>query len=90
LLKAILATGEQLAIAGVLPMKRHFLAAGNFRERTLTLKLVVARLLRSRSNALSRRQLLELNDRLLRDIGLSRHEVLYGAASDSEAAREQE
>ena len=52
-------------------MKRHFLAAGNFRERTLSLKLVVARLLRSRSNALSRRQLLELNDRLLRDIGLS-------------------
>jgi uncharacterized protein YjiS (DUF1127 family) len=83
----ILATGEQLAIAGVLPMKRHFLA-GNLRERKLSLKLLVAPLLRSRNNALRRRQLLELDDRLLRDIGLSRHEVLYGAALDCEAARE--
>jgi len=69
-------------------MKRHFLAAGNVRARKLSLKLLVAPLLRSRNNALRRRQLLELDDRLLRDIGLSRYEVLYGAALDCEAARE--
>jgi uncharacterized protein YjiS (DUF1127 family) len=88
LLKMILATGEQLAITGVLPMKRHFLAARNERERKLSLKRLVAPLLRSRNNALRRQQLLELHDRLLCDIGLGRYEVLYGAAFDSEAARE--
>ena len=69
-------------------MKRQFLAAGNLGERKLSLRRLVVRLSRSRSNALRRRQLLELHDRLLRDIGLSRYEVLYGAAFDSEAARE--
>jgi uncharacterized protein YjiS (DUF1127 family) len=69
-------------------MKRYVLAAGNVRERKLSLKLLIAPLLRSRNDALRRRQLLELHDHLLRDIGLSRHEVLYGAAFDSEAARE--
>ena len=69
-------------------MKRQFLAAGNLGERKLSLRRLVLRLSRSRSNALRRCQLLELHDRLLRDIGLSRYEVLYGAAFDSEAARE--
>jgi uncharacterized protein YjiS (DUF1127 family) len=89
-LKIVLATGEQFAIAGVPAMKRHVLASGNVRDRKLSLKALVAPLLRSRINALSRRQLLDLNDRLLRDIGLSRHEVLYGAATRSEAARKRE
>ena len=88
MLKIVLATREQFAIAGVPSMKRHVLASGSLRERKLSFKALVAPFLRSRSNALSRRQLLELQDRLLRDIGLSRYEVLYGAAFDSEAARE--
>ena len=71
-------------------MKRQVLASENDRERKLSLKALVAPLLRSRSNALGRRQLLDLNDRLLRDIGVSRHEVLYGAAFRSEAARKRE
>ena len=69
-------------------MKRSVLPARNVGERKLSLKLLVAPWLRSRSNALSRRQLLELHDRLLRDIGLSRYEVLYGATLSSEAKRE--
>ena len=71
-------------------MRRQFLAAGNLGERKLSLRRLVVRLSHSRNNALRRRQLLELHDRLLRDIGLSRYEVLYGAAFDSEAAREKE
>jgi uncharacterized protein YjiS (DUF1127 family) len=90
LLKVVPATGEQFAIAGVPAMKRQVLASENDRERKLSLKALVASVLRSRTNALGRRQLLDLDDRLLRDIGLSRHEVLYGAASRSEAARKRE
>jgi uncharacterized protein YjiS (DUF1127 family) len=71
-------------------MKRHVLASGNVRERKLSLKALVAPLLHSRINALSRRQLLDLNDRLLRDIGLSRYEVLYGKAYDFDAVRKRE
>ena len=70
-------------------MKRQFLAAGNVAPRKLSLRRLVVRWSRSRNNALRRRQLLELHDRLLRDIGLSRYEVLYGAAFDSDAAREE-
>src|SRR5262245_65435158 len=88
LLKIILATGEQFAIAGVPSMKRHVLASGNVKERKLSLKALVAPLLRLRSNALGRRQLLDLNDRLLRDVGMSRAEVLVGAAFRVGEARE--
>lgn len=71
-------------------MRRHFLAAGNVKERKLSLRRLVAPLVRSRRHALRRRHLLDLDDRLLRDIGLSRHEVLYGAAFDSKGEQEQE
>ena len=50
-------------------MRRHFLAVGSVRELKLSLKPLVAPLLRARNIALRRRQLLELHDRLLRDIG---------------------
>jgi uncharacterized protein YjiS (DUF1127 family) len=90
LLKIVLATGEQFAIAGVPSMKRQVLASENDRERKLSLKALVTSLLRSRGNALGRRQLLDLNDHLLRDVGLSRHEVLYGAEFRSEKARKGE
>jgi uncharacterized protein YjiS (DUF1127 family) len=69
-------------------MNRHVLASGNVRKHKLSIKSLVAPLLRSRNYALNRRRLLDLNDRLLRDIGLSRYEVLYGAGFDSESARD--
>jgi uncharacterized protein YjiS (DUF1127 family) len=68
-------------------MKRHILASNG--ERTLSLKALVEPLMRSRKRALSRRYLLDLDDRLLRDIGLNRYEVLHGTASHTDALREQ-
>jgi uncharacterized protein YjiS (DUF1127 family) len=51
---------------------------------------LVEPLLRSRKNALSHRYLLDLDDRMLRDIGLNRYEVLHGIAFHSDARRGQE
>ena len=70
-------------------MRRHFPATRIVKERKLSLKLLVASL-RSRRNALRRQPLVDLNDRLLRDIGLSRHDVLYGAAFASKGEQERE
>jgi uncharacterized protein YjiS (DUF1127 family) len=70
-------------------MKRHIVTSV-VKESKLSLKALVEPLLRSRKSALSRRQLLALNDRLLRDIGLTRYEVLHSAAFHSEAARDRE
>ncbi len=70
-------------------MKRHIVTSV-VRESKFSLKALVEPLLRSRKSALKRRQLLDLDDRLLRDIGLTRYEVLHGTAFHSEAARGRE
>ena len=63
-------------------MKRHIVTSV-VRESKFSLKALVEPLLRSRKSALNRRQLLDLDDRLLRDIGLTRYEVLHGTAFHS-------
>jgi uncharacterized protein YjiS (DUF1127 family) len=69
-------------------MKRHIVRSQSLRERKFFLKALVELCLRSRKSALSRRYLLDLDDRLLRDIGLNRYEILHGTALHSDAMRE--
>jgi uncharacterized protein YjiS (DUF1127 family) len=66
-------------------MRRHIVDLANLRECKLSLKALIGRLLRRRNVARNDRRLLDLNDHMLRDIGLSRHEVVYGAAFYSDA-----
>jgi uncharacterized protein YjiS (DUF1127 family) len=66
-------------------MRRHIVDLANLREGKLSLKALIGRLLRRRNAARNDRRLLDLNDHMLRDIGLSRHEVVYGAAFYSDA-----
>jgi uncharacterized protein YjiS (DUF1127 family) len=71
-------------------MQRHISGFESLRERKFSLKALIVPLLRRRNSARSRLQLLDLNDRMLRDIGVNRYEVLYGAAFHSEAVQERE
>ncbi len=57
-------------------MKRHILGFVRSRERRHSLKILIASLAEWRNRARSRRQLLELDDRMLSDIGLTRDDVL--------------
>jgi uncharacterized protein YjiS (DUF1127 family) len=66
-------------------MRRHIVDLANLSEGKLSLKALIGRLLRRRNAARNDRRLLDLNDHMLRDIGLSRHEVVYGAAFYSDA-----
>ena len=66
-------------------MRRHIVDLANLREGKLSLKALIGRLLRRRSGTRNDRRLLDLNDHMLRDIGLTRYEVLYGAAFYSDA-----
>jgi uncharacterized protein YjiS (DUF1127 family) len=69
-------------------MRRHILDLASSKERRLSLKALVGPVLRWRSAARSRRHLLDLNNRMLRDIGLSRYEVLHGAVFHSNVGQE--
>jgi uncharacterized protein YjiS (DUF1127 family) len=75
--------------SGVLAMRRHIVDVANARERKLSLKALIGCLLHRRYATRSDRRLLELNDHMLRDIGLTRYEVLYGAAFYSDVVAEQ-
>jgi uncharacterized protein YjiS (DUF1127 family) len=55
-------------------MKPHILKLESLRESKQSL---ASRLLQWRNRARSRRQLLDLDDRMLSDIGLSRFDVLH-------------
>ncbi|HKH21595.1 MAG TPA: DUF1127 domain-containing protein [Gammaproteobacteria bacterium] len=59
-------------------MRRLILDFVNLRERKLSLKSLLAPLFRWRNGACTRLSLIDLNDRMLRDIGLTRHELLRG------------
>ena len=69
-------------------MRRHILDLASSKERKLSLKALVGPVLRWRDIARNRRHLLDLNDRMLRDIGLSRYEVLHGAVFHSDIGQE--
>jgi uncharacterized protein YjiS (DUF1127 family) len=71
-------------------MRRHILDIASSKERKISLKALVGPVLRWRNIARTRRHLLDLNDRMLRDIGLSRYEVLHGAVFHSEVRQEPE
>jgi uncharacterized protein YjiS (DUF1127 family) len=71
-------------------MQRHIPRFVSLRERKFSLKALIVSLLRRRNSSRSRLHLLDLNDRMLRDIGVNRYEVLYGAAFRSEAGQERE
>jgi uncharacterized protein YjiS (DUF1127 family) len=70
-------------------MKRHIDTSVGLREQKVSFKSLLGLLLRFRKRAVTRQHLLDLDDRLLRDIGLTRHEVLHGAAFQSNALRKQ-
>jgi len=69
-------------------MRRHILSVAGLRESTVLLKSLVTWFTARRSTALGRRHLLELNDRMLRDIGLTRHEIVHGAGRWNNAGHE--
>jgi len=48
-----------------------------------SLRSIISRLVQRRRDARTVRQLLELSDPILRDIGLTRYDVITGAASSS-------
>jgi uncharacterized protein YjiS (DUF1127 family) len=68
-------------------MTRHILDLASPKERKLSIKALVGPVLRWRNVARNRRHLLDLNDRMLRDIGLSRYEVLHGAVFHSDTGQ---
>jgi uncharacterized protein YjiS (DUF1127 family) len=59
-------------------MKRLNIGFGSSRERRHPQRVLTKLLAQWRIRARSRRQLLELDDRMLNDIGLTRHEILHG------------
>ena len=65
-------------------MKPHILSFVSLRESKQSL---AARIAQWRDRARSRRQLLDLDDRLLSDIGLSRYDVLHSKSRLSELVR---
>jgi uncharacterized protein YjiS (DUF1127 family) len=71
-------------------MRRPILDFVNLRERKFSLKSLIAPLFRRRNGACSRLLLLDLNDRMLRDIGVTRLELLHGVDFRSDAGPERE
>jgi uncharacterized protein YjiS (DUF1127 family) len=71
-------------------MQHHVPRFVSLRERKFSLKALIAPLLRRRNRACSHIRLLDLNDRMLRDIGVDRYEGLFGAAFRADAVREPE
>jgi uncharacterized protein YjiS (DUF1127 family) len=59
-------------------MKRLYIGFASSRERRHPLRVLTGLLAEWRIRTRSRRQLLELDDRMLNDIGLTRHYVLHG------------
>ena len=68
-------------------MKPHILKLESLRESKQSL---VSRLLQWRIRARSRRQLLDLDDRMLSDIGLSRFDVVHDKSRLAELLRHSE
>lgn len=68
-------------------MKPHILKLVSFRESKQSL---ATRIVQWRIRARSRRQLLELDDRMLSDIGLTRCDVLHSKSLFSDLARHPE
>jgi len=68
-------------------MKLQILGFVSFRESKRSL---VAFMLQWRNRSRCRRQLLDLDDRMLRDIGLTRYDVLHGKSSFSDLVRHPE
>jgi uncharacterized protein YjiS (DUF1127 family) len=68
-------------------MKPHVLKLENLRESKQSL---VSRILQWRNRARSRRQLLDLDDRMLSDIGLSRFDVVHDKSRLAELVRHPE
>ena len=65
-------------------MKPHILGYVNLRESKQSLATCITQW---RNRARSRRQLLDLDDRMLSDIGLTRYDVLHGRSPFSELVR---
>ena len=68
-------------------MRRHAFDSIRARGKPLSLKHLLRPLTRWRATARNRRVLLSLDDRLLRDIGLTRHDVAYGHGTRSDDVR---
>lgn len=68
-------------------MKPHILKLVGLRESKQSL---AARIVQWRNRARSRRQLLDLDDRLLSDIGLTRYDILHSASQFSKLVRHPE
>jgi uncharacterized protein YjiS (DUF1127 family) len=68
-------------------MKPYILSIVSLRENKRSL---ATRLAQWRNRARSRRQLLELDDRMLSDIGLTRYDVLHGRSRLSDLVRQPE
>jgi uncharacterized protein YjiS (DUF1127 family) len=71
-------------------MRRPTLDFVNLRERKSSLKSLIAPLFRRQNRACSRLLLLDPNDWMLRDIGVTRHELLHGVDLRSDAGPERE
>jgi uncharacterized protein YjiS (DUF1127 family) len=71
-------------------MQRPILSFVSLRERKFSFKGLIVALFSRRNSACSRLHLLDLNDRMLRDIGLTRLELLHGVDFRSDAGRERE
>ena len=59
-------------------------------EKKSSLKILIASLFRRRRDACHRLHFLDLDDRMLRDIGITRHELLHGVDFRPEAGQERE
>lgn len=68
-------------------MKPHILRFVSLRERKQSL---TTRIAQWRNRARSRRQLLDLDDRMLNDIGLTRYDLLHSKSQFSELVRHPE
>jgi uncharacterized protein YjiS (DUF1127 family) len=71
-------------------MRRPILDLVNLQERKFSLRNLIAPLFRRRNGACSRLSLPDLNDRMLRDIGVTRHELLRGVDFRSDTGLERE
>ena len=68
-------------------MRRHAFDSIREKGKPLSLKHLLRPLARWRATARNRRVLLSLDERLLRDIGLTRHDVVHGDAFRPDAVR---
>jgi hypothetical protein len=70
-------------------MRRPVLSFVSLKERKLSLRGLIVPFFRRPNSACSRLHLFDLNDRMLRDIGLTRHELLRGVDIRSHVQLEQ-